>query len=135
LHDFGLIEKIDMKHTSLKVWQMANELVVLIHEMSMSDIPLAERFEIGSQIRRSMFSVKANIVEGFSSRIYKQDFIRFLTIAKGSADETIDHLDTLFATHALKDAQKYHLLRNKLSVLSFKLFLFINSVKSKHQSR
>lgn len=93
-----------------------------------------DQFETGVQIRRSIKSVKSNIVEGFSRRTYKRDFIHFLIIAKGSTDETIDHLDTLFKTKSLKNEQLYFQLKSKLMALSFKLYLFINSVKQNHIS-
>jgi len=122
-----------MKHTSLKVWKLADELVILIHDMTMRELSSVERFEIGPQIRRSIKSVKANIVEGFSRRAYKKDFIHFLIIAKGSTDETIDHLDTLFSTKSLKNQKKYLELKRRLTVLSYKLYLFIEAIRQKHR--
>jgi len=123
-----------MKYTSLRVWQLADELTLLIHRMTISEISQVDQFETGVQIRRSIKSVKSNIVEGFSRRTYKRDFIHFLIIAKGSTDETIDHLDTLFKTKSLKNEQLYFQLKSKLMALSFKLYLFINSVKQNHIS-
>ena len=122
-----------MKHTSLKVWKIAEELTILIQDLTLNRISSIERYETGPQIRRSIKSVKANIVEGFSRRAYKKDFIHFLIIAKGSADETIDHLDTLFKTKSLKDEKKYLEIRRTLIQLSYKLHLFINSVKQNHK--
>jgi len=123
-----------MKYTSLRVWQLVDELTLLIHRMTISEISQVDQFETGVQIRRSIKSVKSNIVEGFSRRTYKRDFIHFLIIAKGSTDETIDHLDTLFKTKSLKNEQLYFQLKSKLMALSFKLYLFINSVKQNHIS-
>jgi len=122
-----------MKHTSLKVWKIADELTIAIQDLTLNSISSIERYETGPQIRRSIKSVKANIVEGFSRRVYKKDFIHFLIIAKGSADETIDHLDTLLKTGSLKDERKYQEIRRKLIQLSYKLYLFINSVKQNHK--
>jgi four helix bundle protein len=50
-------------------------------------LPKFELYETGSQIRRSMKSVKANIVEGYGRRYYKNDFIRFIIYALASTDE------------------------------------------------
>ena len=122
-----------MKHTSLKVWEIADELTIAIQDLTLNSISSIERYESGPQIRRSIKSVKANIVEGFSRRAYKKDFIHFLIIAKGSADETIDHLDTLYKTKSLKDKKKYQEIRRKLIQLSYKLYLFINAVKQNHK--
>ena len=85
-----------MNYKDLIIWKIANELVVEIHLMTTNEIPRFELFETGSQIRRSMKSVKANIAEGFGRRKYKQEFLHFLTIAIASNDETLDHLETLF---------------------------------------
>jgi len=95
-----------MNYEDLEIWEIANELVMQIHEMTTKDIPKFEMFETGSQIRKSIKSVKANIVEGFDRREYKQDFIRFLVIAQASNDETIDHLKTLFLTKSFTDKEK-----------------------------
>jgi len=45
----------------------------------------------------------------------------------------IDHPDTLFSTKSLKNEQKYFSIKRKLNASSFKLYLFINSVKQNHK--
>ncbi|MBN2733002.1 MAG: four helix bundle protein [Balneolaceae bacterium] len=95
-----------MSYKKLDIWKRSNVLVVDIHEMSLR-LPKFELYETGSQIRRSMKSVKANIVEGYGHRYYKGDFIRFIIYAQASADETIDHLETLYQTGSLDDKEAY----------------------------
>jgi four helix bundle protein len=68
-----------MSYKKLTIWQKARELVIDIHRMTLRKLPHFELYEEGSQIRRSIKSVKSNIVEGYGRRRYKQDFIRFLT--------------------------------------------------------
>src|ERR1051325_609108 len=92
-----------MNYRNLEVWQLARELVVSIHEMTLKKLPKFEMFEEGSQIRRAIKSVKSNIVEGYGRRRYKQKFIRYVDYALASCDETADHLDTLVATKSLTD--------------------------------
>ncbi len=116
----------------MEIWKLADELSVRIHEMTIKDLPKFEMFEVGSQIRRSIKSVRANIVEGYGRRAYKQEFIHFLTIAKGSVDESTDHLDTLFITKSLKNQDQYNDLKDKLDKLSRMLYLFILTVKKQH---
>ena len=65
---------------------------------------------------------------------YKQEFIRFLTYAIASNDETIDHLETLFETQSLKDEQLYRNLHARLDILGKKLNTFIQSVSRGHLS-
>jgi four helix bundle protein len=70
-------EKV-MNYEDLEIWKLANELVIEIHLMSLADLPKFEMYETGSQIRRSIKSVKANIVEGYGRRHYKNEFLHFL---------------------------------------------------------
>jgi four helix bundle protein len=123
-----------MNYEDLDIWKLANDLTVLIHEMSLSGLPKFEMYETGSQIRRSIKSVKSNIVEGYGRRIYKNEFIHFLIIAHASNDETIDHLKTLYSTKSLRDEEKYRSILKKLDELGRKLNHFINSVRLYHNS-
>jgi four helix bundle protein len=122
-----------MNYEDLEIWKIANELVLKIHQLTINDIPKFEMFETGSQIRRSMKSVKANIVEGFGRRQYKHEFIRFLVIALASNDETIDHLKTLYLTKSLTDKEKYEQYLRRLDELGRKINRFISSVKREHR--
>jgi four helix bundle protein len=123
-----------MNYEDLEIWKIANELVLQIHQITIKDIPKFEMFETGSQIRRSIKSVKANIVEGYGRRQYKQDFIRFLVMAIASNDETIDHLKTLYQTKSLTDTGKYEDLLKRLEELGRKLNRFITAVNKGHRS-
>ena len=123
-----------MNYRNLEVWQIARELVVEIHEMTLTKLPKSELFEEGAQIRRSSKSVKSNIVEGHGRRRYKQDFIRYIHYSLASCDETRDHLDTLVATKSLKDPQLPDHLNTKLDELGRKLNLFLQSIERSHIS-
>jgi four helix bundle protein len=121
-----------MHYKGLEIWKKARLLVIEIHRLTMEDLPKFEMFETGSQIRRSIKSVKANIVEGYSRRDYKQDFFHFLVIAEGSAEETIDHLETLFETGSLKSEEKYRKIHDELDILVRMLYSFRRSMQSSH---
>lgn len=123
-----------MSYKSLEIWKLARELVIDIHKMTLNELPKFEMFEEGRQIRKSSKSVRSSIVGGYGRRRYKQDFIRFLTYAIASNDETIDHLETLFETESLTDKMLYNDLHDRLEVLGKKLNLFIQSVESGHMS-
>ena len=84
-----------MSYRTLEVWQLARDLSVEIHRMTLKSLPKLEMYEEASQIRRSAKSIRSNIVEGYGRRRYKLEFVRFLTYAHASCDETIDHLETL----------------------------------------
>jgi four helix bundle protein len=117
-----------MSYKNLEIWKLADEVVVEIHDMTLSKLPKFEKFEIGSQIRRSIKSVKATIVEGYGRKRYKAEFIKFLIYALASNDETTDHLETLFKTKSLTDEVLYNSIHAKLQTLGKKLNLFIKGV-------
>jgi four helix bundle protein len=124
-----------MSYKNLEIWKLANELVLEIHEMTLNDLPKFEMYETGSQIRRSIKSVKSNIAEGYARKRYQQEYIHFLVIASGSNTETSDHLETLFLTRSLKNEKKYFLLSEKLDKLGRKLNLFIQTIQNDNPRR
>ena len=123
-----------MSYKNLEIWQAVRQLAIDIHKMTLTKLPNFEMFEVGSQIRRSIKSVKSSIVEGYGRRTYKQEFLRFLTYAIASNDETIDHLETLFETESLRDKELYEELHKGLQTLGRKLNKFIKSVEKQHLS-
>ena len=123
-----------MSYRNLEIWQLARDLTRDIHSMSLGELPKFEMFEQGSQIRRSVKSVRSTIVEGYGRRRYKQEFIRYLTYAQASRDETIDHLDTLYETNSLKDEAAYRELGARLDVLGKKINNFTQAVEAGHRT-
>jgi four helix bundle protein len=123
-----------MNYRNLEVWQLARELVIAIHNMTLTKLPKFEMFEEGSQIRRSIKSVKSNLVEGYGRRRYKQEFVRFIDYALASCDETADQLDTLVATNSLTDSATIDDLTRKVDELGRKLNLFLQSIERGHIS-
>ena len=87
-----------MSYRKLEIWRLAREAVISVHKMTMENLPKFELYEEDRQIRRSIKSVKSNIVEGYGRGNYKNEFIHFLNYALSSNDETIDHLETLYET-------------------------------------
>lgn len=117
-----------MSYKNLEIWQETREATLLIHEMSLK-LPRFEQFEEGQQIRRSIKSVRSNIVEGYGRRKYTAEYVRFLIIAQASNDETIDHLETLFETKSLTDQIVYKDIYERLQRLGKKLNNFIKAVE------
>jgi len=122
-----------MSYRNLEIWQLARSLTIDIHRMSIRELPKFEHYEVGSQIRRSMKSIRSNIVEGYGRRRYKQEFIRFLTHALASSDETIDHLETLFETGSLSNDVLFNELKARLETLGKKLNNFLQAVETGHR--
>jgi four helix bundle protein len=124
-----------MNYKNLEVWQLAREVVIEIHDLTLHKLPKFEMYEEGSQIRKSSKTVKSTIVEGYGRRNYKQDYLKFLTYAISSNDETIDHLETLYDTKSLTDEKLFINLNEKLNKLGKKLNNFIQAVELEHKSK
>lgn len=122
-----------MNYKDLEVWQIARELSIEIHKLTLT-LPKFEMYEEGSQIRRSSKSIRSNIVEGYGRRRYKNEFIKYIVYAIASTDETIDHLETLFETESLKDKELFENLLKKSNLLGKKLIKFLDSVEKQHLS-
>ena len=122
-----------MSYRNLEVWKLSCECVIEVHAMTFS-LPKFEQYEEGQQIRRSVKSVRSNIVEGYGRRRYKQEFIRFIIFSIASLDETIDHLEILFETSSLSNKNLYDSIHTKLIILSKKLINFLKAVEEKHNN-
>ena len=70
---------------SIKAWQLAGELVVVVYEATKS-FPDEERYGLVAQMRRAAISIAANIAEG-ATRNSPKEYAQFLSVAKGSAAE------------------------------------------------
>lgn len=123
-----------MSYKKLEIWKLARELSIEIHKMSLTKLPKFEMYEEGSQIRRSSKSVRSNIVEGYGRRNYVMDYVKHLTYAQASNDETVDHLETLFETESLKDEELYKQLLAKLEQLGKMLNKFTQSIRTRTQN-
>ena len=121
-----------MSYKNLEIWQLSKEIVIEVHKMTLNNLPKYEMYEEGAQIRRSIKSVRSNIVEGYGKRRYKKDFIKYLVCAHASCNESLDHLEILYETNSLKNDQIYDQLHNQMNQLAAKLNTFIQSVDRSH---
>jgi four helix bundle protein len=131
--DTGRSKLVDMSYKKLQIWALAREIVIDVHEMTMK-LPKFEMYEEGSQIRRSSKTTKATIVEGYGRRRYKQDWLKFLTYAISSNDETMDHLENLWDTKSLTDESIFMSIKTKIERLGRMLNNFIKTVQEDHES-
>lgn len=112
----------------LEIYKESKALAIEVHKMSLV-LPKFELFEEGGQIRRSSKSVTSMIVEGYGRKRYKQDFIKYLVYAQPECDETIVHLEFLFATESMKNKELYDELHNRYESLSKRINKFIQWVE------
>jgi len=77
----------------LEVYQEAYHLMIAIHK-AVKNLPVFERNDLASQMRRASKSCPANIAEGWAKRIFEKEFKKHLNSAIGSANEMEVHLET-----------------------------------------
>ena len=70
----------------LQVWQEAIALAQKIYQITRESEDLSGDLSLVDQLRRASVSISANVSEGFERRSQKE-YLRFLSIAKGSAGE------------------------------------------------
>ena len=121
------MEKKTQSYLDLEIYQLAKKFAVEIHRMTLDELPKFEMFEEGSQIRRSSKSIGANIVEGFGRKRYKGEYIRFLTYALASCDETKYHLEMLWETGSLGQERSQYFLEG-YDNLGRKIYKFRQSI-------
>jgi four helix bundle protein len=76
---------------TLKVWQKSHQLMLDVHHKLLPLLPKEEKYGLADQVRRSSKSVGANLAEG-AGCFYFMDNVRFCYMARGSLDETLNHL-------------------------------------------
>lgn len=99
-------------HTELTVWQKGMDLVISVYTAT-SNFPEAERYNLTSQIRRSVVSIPSNIAEGYARRS-KKEFAQFLRISYGSTAELETQLEIAYRLHLLTP-DKYQALKELLT--------------------
>ena len=113
-------------YRDLRIFVEANALEIEVHRLTLQ-LPKNELYELGSQTRRSMNSVRANIVEGYGRRAYKKEFVRFLVYSHASLLETISHLETIDQLYHPKGIK---LTIKRLDELGIMIFNFLGYVQS-----
>jgi len=111
----------------LKVYQISYTLAKEIESLT-NLLPKSELFRYSDQILRSSRAIVANIAEGFGRKKMKRDFIKFLTYALSSSDETQTHLKLIYAS-GLTKKETYLALIRQYKNLSVRLVNFITSIK------
>ena len=74
-----------MHYKDLTVWQKAIDLTTEIYRIT-KKMPKDELYGLTNQMRRAAVSIPSNIAEG-NGRASTGDYVRFLTIARGSVAE------------------------------------------------
>lgn len=102
------------------VWQKAMDLVEEIYRL-VGELPKDERFNLVSQMTRSVVSIPSNIAEGFR-RSSEKSFKQFLLIAFGSGAELETQIEIV---KRLKLTKEYDL--SKITNLLEEVMKLLNS--------
>ncbi len=116
-------------YKDLEIYKLSYVQAIKVHKMSLK-LPKYEMYEEGSQLRRSSKGIASCIVEGYGRRRYKAEFIKFLTYAHASCDETILHLNFIKDTNEIHE-KEIQLFLNAYDKLGSKINRFIQYVETK----
>jgi four helix bundle protein len=97
------MEQLIAGFEALEVWKQARIFRIMIITIS-KQIPQEEKYKLIDQIKRSSRSVTANIAEGYG-RFHYLDNIKFCRDARGSLNETLDHLTVAFDENYITEEQ------------------------------
>jgi len=112
----------------LLVWQKAHQLVIEIYKIT-KNFPPEEKYDLTSQLRRSVKSVPTNMVEGQASGTTKM-FLSYLYRPNASLVETEYHLELSRDLGYLKE-EDYIQLDERREEVGKMLNSLINSLKNK----
>ena len=112
-------------YKDIDIYDLAFRLAIRIYRLSL-ELPHPDRFETGSQIRRSSQSVKDNIVEGYGRKRYKADFIKFLVANHSSCLEATSQAEFLAEVHP---ESEWNNIAIELDKTGIKIYNFITYVE------
>lgn len=109
---------------NLKVWIKSHQLTLDVYK-STQNFPKEELFGLVSQLRRASASIPTNIAEG-SGRKSEKEFIQFLSIALGSANE-VDYLIELSKDLGFISQEVWTQLDQEINEIQSMLFVLIRN--------
>ena len=113
-------------YKDLEIYQISFRLALEIRALSLQ-LKSQDKYEVGSQIRRSSQSIKDCIVEGYGRKRYKSDFVKFLVYSYASSLEAKSQSEFLYK--ALNNKSWANITEN-LDLLGIKIHNFIKYVES-----
>ena len=114
-------------HKDLDVWRTAIDLARDTYELTKA-YPKEEQYGIISQMRRSAVSVASNIAEG-AARQGKKEFIQFLYVAVGSANELDTQLEISKAVK-MAETERLDAVQAQVTRITMMLRGLIRSLKA-----
>jgi len=115
-------------YRKLQVWNRSHLLVLDLYKI-VNQFPKEEQFGLISQIKRASSSIPANIAEG-CGRNSNKDFLRFLHIALGSANEVL-YLLILSKDLKLITEETFKEFEDKVEKVKAMLLAFIKTINNR----
>ena len=109
------------------VWIKSHELLLFRYSQVLICFPASEKYELLSQLKRVTYSIPLNIVEG-CGRNTDKDFVHFLDISLGSAQETEYCLLLAFDLKYI-NTELYQLANSKVNSVKAMLINLIKSIR------
>lgn len=116
------------KFEDLEIWKLARDFTNEIFQTYSSSDLFHKDYALRDQVNKSSGSIMDNIAEGFG-RGGRNEFVNFLSIAKGSAEETKSQLYRAFDRKYLSQ-EKFDFLYNLGEQLCKKIGAFMNYLNS-----
>jgi len=109
------METLNSGFETLEVWKEARIFRIMIIDLC-KRLPPEEKYRLIDQLKRSSRSVTANIAEGYG-RFHYLDNIKFCRDARGSLNETFDHLTVAFDEEYINEESLHKYKQQFLKVL------------------
>jgi four helix bundle protein len=119
-------------YNNYKVWIKSHELVMFIYQKIVPAFPVSEQYELTRQLKRAVYSVPFNIVEG-SGRNSEKDFAHFLDMAFGSILE-VEYCCLLAKDLSYLNSDQYKILNEKINNIKAMLIGLIKSIREPRQA-
>jgi four helix bundle protein len=113
-------------YKDLDIYNLSFDTAVKIYSKTL-ELPNHDKFEAGSQIRRSSQGIKDAIVEGYGRRKYKNDFIKFLVYSHASSLEALSQAEFL---HEVHPDSGWDMIAKDLDIIGSKIQNFIKYVEN-----
>jgi len=118
-----------MHYEDLNIYKLSHEFVLNIYTITKS-FPIDEKYRLIDQMIRASYSIPSNIAEG-NSRNTSKDYLNFLYIARGSANE-IKYFLLLAKDLKYIEVATYEDFKTKIETIIKMLNSLINSLKVKN---
>jgi four helix bundle protein len=119
------------KFEDLRIWKLAL-ITKEIYDLT-SKREFSKDFNLRDQVRKAIISVSSNIVEGFEKN-NKNEFIRFLKIAKDSVGETRNQLYIALAVGYIFE-EEFKKINQELEELASQIGAFTSYLEKKRKNK